>query len=219
MAALAAISPLRCPFTSGVHLPAIRKSGRVRATAPRLNVEARATKSQDGAQEFSKVFRPAVGSAVANALVVLPSFAGEPGKIFDFNLTLPIIASEFLLLMVILDKTVFGPVGKALDDRDELIRTQLAAVGDNSSAVADLIAEKENLISAARAEVAREVAATKSKIDADIAAASTKAKADVDKQIASALTKLDSAKSESAAQVETMSKELSDQIIKKVVEV
>ena len=59
-------------------------------------------------------------------------------------------------------------------------------------------AEKENLISAARAEVAREVAATKSKIDADIAAASTKAKADVDKQIASALTKLDSAKSESA---------------------
>lgn len=165
------------------------------------------------------MFRPAVGSAVANALVVLPSFAGEPGKIFDFNLTLPIIASEFLLLMVILDKTVFGPVGKALDDRDELIRTQLAAVGDNSSAVADLIAEKENLISAARAEVAREVAATKSKIDADIAAASTKAKADVDKQIASALTKLDSAKSESAAQVETMSKELSDQIIKKVVEV
>lgn len=76
---------------------------------------------------------------VANALYALPSLAGEPGKIFDFNLTLPIIASEFLLLMVILDKTVFGPVGKALDDRDELIRSQLAAVGDNSSAVADLI--------------------------------------------------------------------------------
>jgi hypothetical protein len=76
---------------------------------------------------------------VTNAIVALPSFAGEPGKIFDFNLTLPIIAAEFLLLMVILDKTVFGPVGKALDDRDKLIRDQLAAVGDNSSAVADLI--------------------------------------------------------------------------------
>lgn len=75
----------------------------------------------------------------ANALVALPSFAGEPGKIFDFNLTLPIIATEFLLLMVILDKTVFGPVGKAIDDRDELIRSQLASVGDNSNAVADLI--------------------------------------------------------------------------------
>ena len=58
---------------------------------------------------------------------------------FDFDLTLPIIATEFLLLMTILDKTVFGPVGKALDDRDELIRSQLAAVGDNSSEVEGLI--------------------------------------------------------------------------------
>jgi F-type H+-transporting ATPase subunit b len=70
--------------------------------------------------------------------------AGEPGKIFDFNLTLPIIATEFLLLMVILDKTIFGPVGKALDDRDALIRDQLAAVGDNSTAVADLIVRTRN---------------------------------------------------------------------------
>ena len=40
-------------------------------------------------------------AAVTNALVAMPSMAGEPGKIFDFNLTLPIIATEFLLLMVI----------------------------------------------------------------------------------------------------------------------
>ena len=89
--------------------------------------------------ELPKAVKPAVLAAVTNALLVAPSFAGEPGKIFDFNLTLPIIATEFLLLMVILDKTIFGPVGKALDDRDALIRDQLAAVGDNSTAVADLI--------------------------------------------------------------------------------
>jgi len=41
----------------------------------------------------------------------------------------------------------------------------------------------------------------------------------VDKQIAAALAKLEAAKAESAAQVETKAKELSDQIIKKVVEV
>jgi len=89
--------------------------------------------------ELPKAVKPAVIAAVTNALVAMPSMAGEPGKIFDFNLTLPIIATEFLLLMVILDKTIFGPVGKALDDRDALIRDQLAAVGDNSTAVADLI--------------------------------------------------------------------------------
>lgn len=89
--------------------------------------------------ELPKAVKPAVLAAVTNAVVALPSLAGEPGKIFDFNLTLPIIATEFLLLMVILDKTVFGPVGKAIDDRDKLIRDQLSAVGDNSTAVADLI--------------------------------------------------------------------------------
>ena len=64
-------------------------------------------------------------------------------------------------------------------------------------------AEKEALISSARAEVAKEVAATKAKMDADIAEASAKAKADVDRQIAAAIAKLDAAKAESAAQVET----------------
>ena len=83
----------------------------------------------------------------------------------------------------------------------------------------DSQAEKEALISAARAEVATQVAATKSKMDKDIAEASAKAKADVDKQIAAAIAKLDAAKAESAKQVEAKATELSDQIIKKVVEV
>lgn len=38
---------------------------------------------------------------------------------------------------------MFGPVGKALDDRDELIRAQLAAVGDNSAEVENLIVRRD----------------------------------------------------------------------------
>ena len=86
---------------------------------------------------FAKTNVPAA-VALVNAVAASPAHA-EAGKLFDFDLTLPIIATEFLLLMTILDKTVFGPVGKALDDRDELIRSQLAAVGDNSSEVESLI--------------------------------------------------------------------------------
>mmetsp|Transcript_117551 Transcript_117551/g.285216 ORF Transcript_117551/g.285216 Transcript_117551/m.285216 type:complete len:212 (+) Transcript_117551:109-744(+) len=208
------ISAIRCRFDTGTKCIAARRNARARATIPKTPRAAFSDKS-----ELSKVVKPTVATILTNAAIVLPSLAGEPGKIFDFNLTLPIIASEFLLLMVILDKTVFGPVGKALDDRDALIRSQLAAVGDNSTEVANLIAEKEQVISNARAEVAKEVASTKAKIDADIAEAQAKAKADVDKQIAAALAKLEAAKAESAAQVETKANELSDQIIKKVVEV
>lgn len=43
--------------------------------------------------------KPAATAVVANLLMALPA-AAEPGKIFDFNLTLPIMVAEFLLLMV-----------------------------------------------------------------------------------------------------------------------
>jgi hypothetical protein len=48
---------------------------------------------------------------VANVIMAMPA-AAEAGKLFDFNLTLPIMAGEILLLMVFLDKFWFGPVGK-----------------------------------------------------------------------------------------------------------
>jgi F-type H+-transporting ATPase subunit b len=80
-------------------------------------------------------------------------------------------------------------------------------------------AEKEAIITGARTEVAKDLAAEKALIDAEIAAATAKAKAEVDIQIALALAKLDAAKAESAARVEQMAIDLSDEIIKKVVEV
>ena len=57
---------------------------------------------------------------VSNVLMASPAHAGV---LFDFNLTLPIIAGQFLALMFILDKVVFSPIGEILDKRDgELAR-------------------------------------------------------------------------------------------------
>jgi F-type H+-transporting ATPase subunit b len=41
------------------------------------------------------------------------------------NLTLPAMMGQFLLLMVMLDKLWFTPVGRVLDERDALIRSKL----------------------------------------------------------------------------------------------
>merc|ERR1712072_1225445 len=143
--------------------------------------------------ESAKVVAPVV---LTNLVMTMPAHA-EAGKLFDFNLTLPIIAAEFLALMFILDKTMFGPVGKALDDRDELIRSQLSAVGGNTEEVDKLIAEKDQIIGDARATVGRDVAALKTEMDAKIAAEAERAK----------------------AQVETQGQAIADQIVAKVVEV
>jgi len=214
------MSAVSCNFLAGAQRVTVRKTVRARAAAaPVCKAEQRQVFKALSKIEMPSAVRPVIAGAVANIMMAAPVLAKEPGKIFDFNLTLPIIGAEFLLLMVILDNTIFGPVGKALDDRDELIRSQLAAVGDNSSEVDNLISEKEAIISAARAEVAKEVATTKAKIDADIAAASDKAKAEVDAQIAKAIATLDSAKADSAKQVETQAAAIASEIVDKVVAV
>ena len=118
-----------------------KKSSATTVAAPKAKI----------ASAIDRVKLPALALA-AQATALVPAAHAEAGKLFDFDLTLPIIATEFLLLMTILDKTVFGPVGKALDDRDELIRSQLAAVGDNSSEVEGLIVRaRSSLLFFARA--------------------------------------------------------------------
>lgn len=82
-----------------------------------------------------------MAAAAANALLAAPAFA-EAGKIFDFNLTLPIMAGQFLALMVVMDALVYKPVGKVLDERDADLRKKVEAVKDNSTDVAKFTVRK-----------------------------------------------------------------------------
>ena len=97
-----------------------------------------------------------------NTLAVLPAHA-DAGKIFDFNLTLPIMTAQFLLLMVFLEKTWFTPVGKALDDRDALLRSKLGSVKDNSGDLKKLQDEAEKVLREARQEAQALIKEAKSK--------------------------------------------------------
>jgi hypothetical protein len=65
------------------------------------------------------------------------------------------MAGEILLLMVFLDKFWFGPVGKVLDERDALLRSQLGQVKGGSEELDKLTTDAEALIKAARVEVGR----------------------------------------------------------------
>ena len=106
--------------------------------------------------------KPAALAAVVNTLAVLPAHA-DAGKIFDFNLTLPIMTAQFLLLMVFLEKTWFTPVGKALDDRDAILRSKLGSVKDNSGDLKKLQDEAEKVLREARQEAQALIKEAKSK--------------------------------------------------------
>jgi hypothetical protein len=111
------------------------------------------------------VVKPVLTAAVVNAVMAMPAEAA--GKLFDFNLTMPVMAGQFLLLMVFLDKTWFTPVGKVLDERDELIRSKLAAVQGDSSSIADMQEEAERIVKEARAEANAAVNEAKSSTQAE----------------------------------------------------
>lgn len=119
--------------------------------------------------EIPSIVRPATVAAISNLLMALPAHA-EAGKIFDFNLTLPIMAGQFLLLMVFLDKFWFGPVGKLLDERDELLRSKLASVKEGGNEIGDLQAEAERILQEARTSAAKLIQDTKAATNAEQAA-------------------------------------------------
>lgn len=100
-----------------------------------------------------------------NAVMAMPAEAA--GKLFDFNLTMPIMAGQFLLLMVFLDKAWFTPVGKVLDERDELIRSKLQAVQSDTSSIAEMQEKAEAMVKEARAEANAAVNKAKSTTQAE----------------------------------------------------
>jgi F-type H+-transporting ATPase subunit b len=80
--------------------------------------------------------------AVSNVMMAAPAHAGV---LFDFNLTLPIIVGQFLVLMVVLDKVMFTPVGDVLDKRDGELRAKLMAVKDNGGDLDSLAVRANSL--------------------------------------------------------------------------
>lgn len=184
--------------------------GAVKAQAPaqtravRLVVRAQAKKPV--MEQLQTVARPAIVTAVANIIMAMPA-AAEAGKIFDFNLTLPVMAGQFLALMFFLDKFWFGPVGKVLDERDELIRSRLAAVKGNTSDLEKFTTEAEEILKAARGEVSALIASKKNAKTAELDKIYMEAKNKVTAETDSAIASLEK-------ESETMLKSLDGQVEK-----
>jgi len=143
--------------------------------------------------------------------------AAEPGKLFDFDFTLPIMAAQFLLLMVFLDKTWFSPVGKVLDERDENLREKLSSVQDNSAQLKGYEAEAAKLVADARTEAANMITDAKKSAEADGTAKLDALKAKLEAQYNSAMTTLEAEEKEARSSLEPEIEKLAKQIVDKVI--
>merc|ERR1712224_560912 len=142
--------------------------------------------------------------------------AQASGKVFDFNATLPAMATQFLVLMVFLDKTWFGPVGKVLDERDTKIQTRLSSVKSGDDELKALAEEAEMLLKTARTEAQAKIADAKSKAASKVAENLESEKTKIDTELAKSLEKLEGERIAAQKNIDEQVSELSNYIIKKV---
>jgi len=64
---------------------------------------------------------------MVNSLIIISNAdISGPGGLFDFGATLPIVAFQFLILMIILNIFLYNPLLNILEQRNEYIITNLA---------------------------------------------------------------------------------------------
>ncbi len=76
--------------------------------------------------------------------------AGKKAGLFDLDATLPLMAIQFLLLALVLNATFYKPIGKAIDERDDYIRTNQLEARERLAKVEQLAKEYEQKLAAAR---------------------------------------------------------------------
>jgi len=142
--------------------------------------------------------------------------AGAEGKLFDFNATLPVMAGQFLILMVLLDKTWFSPVGKVLDDRDAKIRSLLAGVQDNSEDLVKMEEEGKTLLADARSAAAELMNAAKSKAEAETSEDLRKLKTQQGSEMTALQAQLETDREQAQKELEPKVQELAGEILAKL---
>ncbi|KAL2346705.1 hypothetical protein Fmac_000705 [Flemingia macrophylla] len=166
------------------------------------------------------ISKPQMLSLMGMAPLVLarPSLAAEIEKaaLFDFNLTLPIIMVEFLLLMVALDKVWFTPLGKFMDERDAAIREKLSSVKDTSEEVKQLEEKANAVMAAARAEIAAALNTMKKETQAEVEQKIAEGRKKVEAELQEALASLENQKEETIKSLDSQIAALSQEIVKKV---
>uniref|UniRef100_A0A2P2N001 Uncharacterized protein n=1 Tax=Rhizophora mucronata TaxID=61149 RepID=A0A2P2N001_RHIMU len=158
----------------------------------------------------------------ATSLAFAPSSLAEEmekAALFDFNLTLPIIMAEFLLLMVALDKLYFTPLGKFMDERDAAIKEKLSSVKDTSDDVKQLEEQGEAIMRAARAEISAALNKMKKETQAEMEQKLAEGRKKVEAELQEALANLERQKEETIKSLDSQIAALSDEIVKKVLPV
>ena len=91
------------------------------------------------------------------SILISSSEVSGPGGLFDFDATLPLVATQFLLLMVILNIILYNPLLTVIDERKEYILTNLSQASKTLSEANKLTTQYEQELDSIRRETQLEI--------------------------------------------------------------
>ena len=92
-----------------------------------------------------------------STLILSSEELSGPGGLFDFNATLPLVAIQFILLMVILNAILYSPLLAVIEERKEYILGNLSKASEILTQANKLTAQYEQELSNVRKEAQLEI--------------------------------------------------------------
>ena len=91
------------------------------------------------------------------SILISSSEINGPGGLFDFNATLPLVAIQFILLMLILNTILYSPLLTVIEERKEYILGNLAKASEILAQANELTTQYEQELSNVRKEAQLEI--------------------------------------------------------------
>ena len=91
------------------------------------------------------------------SILISSSEVSGPGGLFDINATLPLVAIQFILLMVILNIILYSPLLTIIEERKEYILSHLAEASEKLAKAKELTVQYEQDLENIRKEAQLEI--------------------------------------------------------------
>nr|BDA98850.1 ATP synthase CF0 B' subunit [Chroomonas debatzensis] len=134
------------------------------------------------------------------------------GGLFDFNATLPLMAFQILLMMVVLNAIFYKPVAKVLDERDEFIRSNLSQASEMLSRAEAITKKYEQELTQERRESQIIITSAQKEAQDIVAMEIKQAQKDTEQLVNEATNQLNSQKEKALKALEEQVTTLSEQI-------
>jgi F-type H+-transporting ATPase subunit b len=91
------------------------------------------------------------------SILISSSEVSGPGGLFDINATLPLVAIQFILLVIILNIILYNPLLKIIEERKEYILTNLGKASEILAEANKLTKQYEQELASVRKEAQLEI--------------------------------------------------------------